>query len=382
MWRARLVNSAALVLFLSVPVAAEPFGFPEKELGPGKLRYINGLPVLTVEGTPEEIGAQVAALAIKPAGKILDYPRELLDRFQVPIAWPVFYRAGSAMLPQFPADHRKELEAMIKAGSDREKLVVGNTMFDLKKSIACSALQVTAERSATGNLLFGRNLDYPSLGYAHEYSLVTIYRPSGKHAFAAIGFPGLVGCLSGINDAGLSLGVLEIYSARDGIEKFDARGTPYALCYRRVLEECTTVAEAEKLLRSMRRTTLTCLAICDKDSAAVFEIAPNELVVRKPVDGLGACTNHFCTKELRPEGEEKLFRSVERLETLEKCRMQAKMGVADIHKSLHAVCNKNTTMQTMVFEPATRKLYLAIGTCPASAGVLKELDLASLFKKQ
>ena len=106
------------------------------------------------------------------------------------------------------------------------------------------------------------------------------------------------------------------------------------------------------------------------------------VVVRKPVDGLGACTNHFCTKELRPEGEEKLFRSVERLETLEKCRMQAKMGVADIHKSLHAVCNKNTTMQTMVVEPATRKLYLAIGSCPASAGVLKELDLATLFKKQ
>jgi len=382
MWRLRLCSSAALALLLSVPVtAAEPFRFPEKEQGPAKLKYCNGLPVLTVEGTPEEIGDQVAALAVKPAGKILDYPKELMDRFQIPIGWPVFYRAGSAMLPQFPADHRKELEAMIKTGIDREKLVVGNTMFDLKKSIACSALQVAAERSATKHLLFGRNLDYPSLGYAHEYSLVTVYRPTGKHAFAAIGFPGLVGCLSGMNDAGLALGVLEIYSAREGVEKFDAKGTPYALCYRRVLEECATVAEAEKLLRSMRRTTTTCLAICDKETAVVFEIAPGELAVRKPVDGLCACTNHFTTKELKPEGEEKLFRSVERLQTLEKCRLQPKMDVEDIHKSLHAVCNKNTTMQTMVFEPATLKLYLAIGTCPASAGDLKVLELGPLFKK-
>jgi predicted choloylglycine hydrolase len=375
--------SAVVAVFLLLPTAraAEPFRFPEKEAGKGKLTYINGLPVLTVEGTPDEIGDQVAALAVKPAGRILDYPKDLMERFQVPIGWPVFYKAGAAMLPQFPADHRTELEAIAKAGIDREKLVVGNTMFDLKKSIACSALQVTPDRSATKNLLFGRNLDYPSLGYAHEYSLVTIYRPKGKHAFASVGFPGLVGSLSGINDAGLALGVLEIYSAREGVEKFDGKGTPYALCYRRLLEECTTVAEAEKLLRSMRRTTTTCLAICDKDTAVVFEITPKELVVRKPVDGIATCTNHFCTKELKPDNDEIRFRSIERLEALDKCRIQAKIGVEDVHKSLHAACNKNTTMQTMVFEPATLKLYLAIGTCPASAGALQVLELGPLFKK-
>src|SRR5262249_58930466 len=124
------------------------------------------------------------------------------------------------------ADHRTELEAIAKAGIDREKLVVGNTMFDLKKSIACSALQITPDRSATKNLLFGRNLDYPSLGYAHEYSLVTIYRPKGKHAFASVGFPGLVGSLSGINGAGLALCVLEIYSAREGGRMFAGTVTP------------------------------------------------------------------------------------------------------------------------------------------------------------
>src|SRR5205807_6387216 len=36
--------------------AEEPFRFPEASHGKGKLQYINDLPVLTVEGTPEEIG--------------------------------------------------------------------------------------------------------------------------------------------------------------------------------------------------------------------------------------------------------------------------------------------------------------------------------------
>jgi predicted choloylglycine hydrolase len=358
------------------------FRFPEKEHGKGRLKYTQqGVPVLIVEGTPEEIGEQVAVLGAKPADRILNYPRELMERFNVNWGWSVIVRAGQRMLTQFPEDYRKELEAMAKAGIDREKLIVGNTVFDLKKSLACSAIQVLPEKSKNGRLLFGRNLDYPSLGYAQDYSLVTVYRPKGKHAFVSIGFPGLVGCLSGMNDAGLALGVLEIYAVKDGIEKFNGKGTPYALCYRRLLEECTTVAEAEKLLRSMKRTTTTCLAICDKERAVVFEITPTELAVREPVEGLCCCTNHFCTKELKPEEPEARFRSLDRLDALLKASKLPKVGIADVHQSLHAASNQWNTMHTMVFEPAALRLHLAIGKVPASAGELKVLELEPLFKR-
>src|SRR5438270_234554 len=82
----------------------------------------------------------------------------------------------------------------------------------------------------------GLSRDYPTLGAAHQYGLVTVYRPAGKRAFASVGFPGLVGCLSGINDAGLSVAILEVFQARAGIRRLDRNGTPYALCYRRLLE--------------------------------------------------------------------------------------------------------------------------------------------------
>jgi predicted choloylglycine hydrolase len=289
-------------------------------------------------------------------------------------------KAGAAMLDQFPEDHRKELEAMAKAGVDREQLIVGNTVFDIKKSFACAALQIGPERSTTGGVLFGRNLDYPSLGYAHEYSLITVYRPTGKHAFVSIGFPGLVGCLSGMNDAGLCLGVLEIYAVKDGVEKFDAAGTPYALCYRRLLEECTTIAEAEKLLRSMKRTTTTCLAISDKKGSAVFEITPKELVVRRPNEGICVCTNHFCTQELKPAELDTRFTTQERFRILEKAAEVEKIDIEALHKGLHAVSKKTSTMHTMVFEPAKLRLHIAIGQVPASEGELKVLELGPLFK--
>ena len=112
------------------------------------------------------------------------------------------------------------------------------------------------------------------MGYIHEHTLVTVYRPTGKHAFASVGFPGLVGVLSGMNDAGLCVAVLEVYDAKDGEPHFNPKGIPYAMCHRRLLEECTTIAEAKKLLERMPRTSLLNLAVADRTGTAVFEVTP------------------------------------------------------------------------------------------------------------
>src|SRR5207302_11252313 len=40
----------------------QPFRFPEGKYGKGELKYINDLPVVTLAGTPEEIGEQMRML--------------------------------------------------------------------------------------------------------------------------------------------------------------------------------------------------------------------------------------------------------------------------------------------------------------------------------
>ena len=49
---------------------------------------------------------------------------------------------------------------------------------------------------------------------------------------------------------------------------------------------------------------------------------------------------------------------------------------------MHAANQGAETFQTMIFEPATLKLHLAIGSCPSSALPLTELDLRQLLKHQ
>jgi len=297
-----MLPSRRFLCILSLAVAftpaarAEPYHFPAAKSGTkAELKYINELPVLILSGKPEEMGEAHGTLALKPAPKVLDYPMGLLKAFGAEGLYGVFLRTGTTMYNRFPDEYRQELDGIAKgSGIDKSKLIIGNTLFDIKKILACSSIMIEADRSATGGPLLGRNLDYPSLNYIHEYSLVTVYRPTGKHAFASIGFPGLVGCLSGMNDAGLSLAILEVMELKDGQPRFNAEGMPYALCYRKILEECTTIDEAKKMLDGMKRTTTTNLVLADRKGVAVFEVTPGHVVRRSATGGVCACTNQYC----------------------------------------------------------------------------------------
>src|SRR5262249_18315158 len=147
-----------------------------------------------------------------------------------------------------------------------------------------------------------RNFDFPPLGDdLPKYTLVMIYRPKGKRAFAAVGFPGLIGHPSGINDVGVALATNEITSAGDDSPRFNATGVPMASHFRRVMEECGSVAEVEKLLRSAKLTTMGSVTVCDKKEGVVFEVTPRTVAVRRADRGVCVCTNHFVTKGLATE---------------------------------------------------------------------------------
>jgi hypothetical protein len=368
---------AGLTAFVALPAAAQemkPFHYPEAKHGKGELRYVNHLPVAVVAGTPEEMGDQVGVLVLKPAAGLRDSIKEFLRTINLENAYPILVRSGSFLLPQFPPHHRKELDAAVKAsGFDRDLMVFANTVFDVANVAGCSTLIVEQKRSKSGCVIFGRNLDYPPFGRIHEFPLVTVNRPQGKHAFAAINFPSLVGCVSGMNDAGLAVTWNMVAESKDG-GKFDPFGVPRLLLLRRVLEECTTVAEAEKLLRSARRTGLAALTVCDKEGGAVFEVTSKTIQVRRPKEGLCACTNHFRTEELV------VSTRCHRFDELAKTWAMPQLGVADVAKRLHAVNQGRNTMQTMIFEPAALRLHLAYGAGPSSALPLRVVDLGPLFR--
>jgi isopenicillin-N N-acyltransferase like protein len=372
------VLASVIVLSLTFStLAAEGFRFPESTYGKGQLRYHGSVPIVTLEGSPAEIGEQMGVLVLKPASELLTKKvDDLLEAHGLGKVFPLLMKTGNVMTPQFPADHLAELESMAKhSGWPRDLLVLANTIPDLRKLTSCSALIVSADKSSTGSPLFGRNLDTPPFLPLHEYTFVAVYRPKGKRAFAVVAYPGTIGCYSGMNDAGLALADLTVNESSDGSLSLNPFGVPYTLAMRRVLEECGTVDETEKLIRSLTRTTMQNLAVCDPKAGLVLEITTKTVVRRQGEDGICPCTNYFRTRELSgPEPQ-----ACERYNRLEKSRIAGRLGVGDVIKQLDSVHQGRATLQSMVFEPGVLRLHLAIGEGPASSRPFREIDLKPLL---
>lgn len=352
--------------------------FHEGKSGGGQLLYISDVPVLLLKGSPEEMGKAEADLVAVNGREVLDYPRKMLARIGLDGQFARLMALGQKLLPQFPPSHMEEMAAFARdSGLDRDLVIATNTMTDsYRGGFACSSLLVEPQRSATKGPIFGRNLDFFGGDMLERLSLVVVRSQPGKHAFASVSFPGVMGCFSGMNDAGLAVAVHEVFAAADGSSLFNPKGVPYGLCFRRILEECTTIEEAETLLRSMERTTMLNLAVCDRQKAGVLEMTPKTVVLRRAEDGSCVCTNHFRSDAL------KVWPVCSRYATLEAAGRSPEMSVDDVARKMHAVNMGRFTLQTMIFEPATLVLHVAVGHRPASAGPLKRLELAPLFAER
>jgi hypothetical protein len=373
----RFVLLAAVLVLVPAARAADPKPFPAAKHGNGELRYENGVPVLVLRGKPAEMGEQFGKLAIVNAPDVGGLHERFLKDSGQEKRWPLIAAMANVLKPNFPPHVLAEVEAAAKA-SDRELslLLFANTVADLSSGMGCSTVVVGTDRSATGGPVFGRNFDWlPTKGIA-EHTLVVVYKGDGKRAFAAVTVSPICGVISGMNDAGLSVTMNEIrLKASKDAAAFDWKGTPILFAFRRVLEECGTVAEAEKLLRGMTRTTACCMTVCDKAGGAVFEVTPTNLEVRAAENGVCCCTNHFRTDKLG--GEAKCWRYA-KLAPLQ-AQGGGKLGVADLFAALDGVSQGKSTLQSMVFEPADRVLHLAYADGHATKAKPRKLDLGKLL---
>ncbi len=364
---------------VSTAALAQERVYPEARHGRGELRYLDGVPVAIFQGSPEEIGAQHAALVLQPGAKLLDYPQDFVAAGGREASWPLVVEASKSLWKQSPQRYQRELAALVEnsqhdaAQVDAEAVSVSNTLLELRR-LGCSTLIVEPQQSATGGPLFGRNFDLPPLGVLDKYSLVMVFRPTGFRAFAAVSFPSLIGLFSGMNDAGLAVATLDVYESADQSTRFDISGVPLALVFRQILEECTTVDQAERLLKSIQATTWMNLAVCDRDGGAVFEITPQTVVRREASEGILPCTNHFRSAGLAVD------QRCWRYEKLSAATAAVPLDVEAVHGYLHQANQGKFTLQTMVFEPRELVLHLALGKPPSSRLPLQRLPLKRLFQ--
>jgi len=376
----RIVISAAVLLVALAPLRADDLKtYSPARHKAGEMKLVDGVPVLTLKGKPAEMGEQFGMLAIRNAPDLTGLHQQFLKDSGQEKMYPFIVGLAKQLKGNFPKHHLEELEAAAMAADrDENRLYFANTIADLSSGLGCSTVIVEKERSKTGAPLFGRNFDWMPTKGITEHTMIVVYKGEGKRAFAAVTVTPIQGVVSGMNDAGLCVTINEI-SLKKSKDKapFNWKGTPLLLSFRRVLEECSTVAEAEKLLRSLERTTSCCLTVCDANGGVVFEITPKNLEVRPAENGVCCCTNHFRTDKLTIE--QKCWR-FDRLAPLSKSA--DKLGVKDVFARLDDVHQGKATLQSMVFEPKERVLHFAYGEGPATRKDPHRLDLGKLFDEK
>jgi len=360
----RMVVVLGLLMSASLAAAAVPATRPAPDAP---------FPIVFLSGTPEEIGTAHGRLLGKPL--LLLREQFLLPWFKDPTTRAAAILAAAMYATFLEPAHRAELRALSRAsGIDVRELMLAQCLPDLSPMFGCSTVALPASASPDNVARFGRNLDFPTLGIADKHSVLLVYRPAAGNRFVAVAWPGLIGVLSGMNEHGLAVANMEVP------RKLKAPvAVPCSILYRTILERCSTVDEAIALLRSSKRQTENNLMLMDAaGNRAVVEIGTTDLVVRRAE----ADEPLFSTNHTRGENNQSTQRCW-RYDYLKKStgRQAGAISLKQLQTLLAGVQQEGMTMQSMIFEPATRVMHLAVGIDAASREMVR-IDVDSLLRAE
>ncbi len=370
--------SIALRDIVSVPgFQVPPLPEEKHQAGKGRFEWINNLPVLFMSGDAAETGKQQGRLLTSHIESFArHYLRSSLGRNRT--KWKDLYRWATGCKEFIPERYLEELDAISLETGLRPKTLLGASVFlDFYSSVLCSCIAAGPSRTESGEMVIGRNLDFPTMGAAHRMTLMTVYNPDGYHAFASLTWPGLIGVLTGMNEKGLTVALAEV----DGTRPY-GRGLPYTLMHRRLLEECGTVSEAEELLRRVTRTRSNNLLVADaNDNAAVFEYDRSAVSRRELTRDWVHATNHFVSEGLPSTMFSfKYASAVTRYSLIDRFE-QSHSTVTDsqLLQLLVDLAIGRLNLASMLMKPGGRRFAVKIGAPPAARRPVRTFDLKSFL---
>jgi len=407
-----------LVLFLLVAffVSLTPFSAGKEAYEKGYSEERRGILVLHLKGSPYEMGYQHGMLTKHLMGK----SKGAFDEAVPPIKggrvgeWIVkkylLWKLGK-MEKYVPEEFIEELKGMADSITEREvdyrEILLYHAMRDIGQVLTrpvrdvsrrlvvwdrsskddrysllsypaisnggCSSFIALPQATKNRKLIYGRNFDFLKEGSLE--SLITFYEPDEGNSFVSIGWPGMIGVVSGMNDKGLTVGLLTAYS-KD--VSFD--GMPSCFLMRKVLQYANNVEEAKEIIIQTKRTGPNIFLLADEKEALVVECSATKYALRKPQDSLLYSSNHFLSPIY--EKDKKRKKALEsgdseaRYERMEKL-LKEKYGQIDVEYGIKILRDdiilKENTLHSVLFLPRTLEFLVAQG--PSAKGEFIRFNL-------
>ncbi|MBZ0136035.1 MAG: C45 family peptidase [Planctomycetes bacterium] len=367
--------------------------FREITVPHGSLQIIDGVPLVHVRGTHREMGQALGNLVgVQAFETFHSYMRCFAPDFEGDL------KLAREMEPNLPQWMRDEMRGFSETSElTYDEMLVGQCFLDIHKVAACSTIAAHDGMTESGEILMGRNLDFPSLSIAHEANIVVVYEPtesgrekgSGTAArsqtpfrYASVTWPGLLGALTGINDRGLALSMMLVYGHQKR-EHLD--GLPFPTLFRQLLKECGTVREGDAVLQTKPHCTATNLILADASrTAARFQLPPHDVVVdyTSADQPAAACTNHYHERRIKKFAFTWFSSKLRYGKIAKKIAADHKWTVQSIKDVLQATGIPPINIQRTIMRPEELSLEVSFKNNGRGPGHWVKLPRELLFPKQ
>ncbi|MDP6118537.1 MAG: C45 family autoproteolytic acyltransferase/hydrolase [Planctomycetota bacterium] len=321
--------------------------------------------VVRLSGTPEEIGRRHGALL---ADKIKLMIKEYVTGdYQWEYEKKEMLAKVRTLKPSLPDWYRKELTACAKAaGVDEDVLLIAQCEGDIKSLPGCTVFVAFGEATHSGAMEIGRNFDYWGLESTEKCAIVlaVIPRPSDGYAFVSVGWSGILGGWTFINEKGLF-----VANNLGGFTEKNPKGLPTLILERMVAQKAATVAEAIEVIRKNPRMRGQAMIIGQVGDAKAG-IKPDAVEI------------HYDAKTVRTDRQEGGFAFDSSVGTdpdrLKEMLLREDREPMEVIRS----AGNSITLHSVAIRPQEHKLWVAHGR-PSSAhkGKYVEYDLQSLLRR-
>jgi hypothetical protein len=261
--------------------------------------------------------------------------------------------------PFVSSDHRREMRGIAQGSGVRyEDILVLNCWYEIEmERFACRQVVALGSATQSGNLIHGRNLDWPDYEGRLSKSLVLLdCAPTGKRRMTLLVWPGMIGSLTGTNDKGITIAMNQLGLSLEA-------GEPVFLLMRRVLEESGTLPEALDVLKAAPATADCAIVVSDAegDDAACVEWYAGEAHTRGPAEGTLVADNSPHAEHWWTQQTDTALWQLARGRTgkITPESVQTMLGDPRVLLPLN--------LYSCVFVPATAELHLAVGESPAAS---------------
>lgn len=244
----------------------------------------NNIRTLVVSGTPYEVGFQHGALLERQVhstySKMLKMVLSFVDSHMLDEAYDL-------MQPFIPQEYKEEMRGLAHGANiplrnvqwahavpEISEYAERDRFFKFLTFRTCSLIGAYGSATSDEHLFTLRNLDWIRLLNVQENPVVIVYKQQGKHTVANFTYAGFIGCITGMNSAGLSFGEMgHKDSPNETLE-----GTPWTFMVRDLLSRYSTLDDAIGFVGQMKRTCSYVFVIGDQktNNAKLIVINPNE----------------------------------------------------------------------------------------------------------